>query len=140
MGGKSGGGQSAPYEAPNTLSSAQLLRVVDLICEGPIRGFANGQDAPFKSVYLNDTPIQNSDGSYNFSGVAGFFQRGLPDQAYVPGFDVSERTVAVSVQVKRLRRRCARCPILWWAACALRWASSATRARRTTAMCGRRTR
>lgn len=101
MGGKSGGGQSAPYEAPNTLSSAQLLRVVDLICEGPIRGFANGQDAPFKSVYLNDTPIQNSDGSYNFSGVAGFFQRGLPDQAYVPGFDVSERTVAVSVQVKK---------------------------------------
>ena len=90
-----------PYEAPNTLSSAQLLRVVDLICEGPIRGFANGQDAPFKSVYLNDTPIQNSDGSYNFSGVAGFFQRGLPDQAYVPGFDVSERTVAVSVQVKK---------------------------------------
>ncbi|RPD90365.1 DUF1983 domain-containing protein, partial [Neisseria weixii] len=100
MGGKSGGGQSTPYEAPNTLSSAQSLRIIDAISEGLIEGFANGNDAPFKSVFFNDTPVQNPNGSFNFKGVIGYFQRGTVDQSYIPGFDVSERTVAVSAQVK----------------------------------------
>ena len=42
MGGKSGGGQSTPYEAPNTLNSAQALRIIDAIGEGVLEGFANG--------------------------------------------------------------------------------------------------
>ncbi len=101
MGGKSGGGQSTPYEAPNTLSSAQSLRIVDAISEGVIYGFANGNDAPFKSIYFDDTPVQNADGSFNFKGVSGFFQRGEQNQSYMPGFDSSERTVAVSANVKK---------------------------------------
>ncbi len=101
MGGQSGGGQSTPYEAPNTLSSAQSLRIIDVIAEGVVSGFANGDDAPFKSVHFDDTPVQNPDGSFNFKGVVGFFQRGTPDQDYIPGFDTSERTVAVSARVKK---------------------------------------
>ena len=101
MGGKSGGGQRTPYEAPNSLSSAQSLRIIDAVSEGVVSGFANGDDAPFKSVYFDDTPVQNSDGSYNFNGVTGYFQRGEQDQSYVPGFDASERTVAVSAAVKQ---------------------------------------
>nr|DAR31429.1 MAG TPA: tail protein [Caudoviricetes sp.] len=101
MGGKKSGGAATPYEAPNTLNSAQSLRIVDAVCEGEIRGFANGDDAPWKSVFLNDTPVQNADGSFNFKGLAGFFLRGTPDQPYIPGFDVSERTVAVSAEVKK---------------------------------------
>ena len=100
MGGKSGGGQHVPYEAPNSLSSAQSLKIIDVVSEGEIAGFANGQDAPFKSVFLNDTPVQNADGSFNFKGITGFFQRGTPAQSYVPGFDASERTVSVSAAVK----------------------------------------
>ncbi|MFC2305542.1 MAG: phage tail protein [Neisseria elongata] len=101
MGGKKSGGSATPYEAPNTLNSAQSLRIIDAVCEGEIRGFANGNDAPWKSVFLNDTPVQNADGSFNFKGLAGFFLRGTPDQPYIPGFDVSERTVAVSAEVKK---------------------------------------
>lgn len=101
MGGKSGGGQSTPYEAPNTLSSAQSLRIIDAISEGVVSGFANGDDTPFKSVFFDDTPVQNADGSFNYKGVVGFFQRGLQEQTYVPGFDASERTVAVSAGVKQ---------------------------------------
>ena len=101
MGGKSGGGQQTPYEAPNSLSSAQSLRIIDAVSEGVVSGFANGDDAPFKSVYFDDTPVQNSDGSYNFNGVTGYFQRGEQEQSYVPGFDASERTVAVSAAVKQ---------------------------------------
>ena len=102
MGGKKSGGAATPsYEAPNTLNSAQSLRIIDAVCEGEIRGFANGNDAPWKSVFLNDTAVQNADGSFNFKGLAGFFLRGTPDQPYIPGFDVSERTVAVSAEVKK---------------------------------------
>ncbi|UOO87507.1 phage tail protein [Neisseria arctica] len=101
MGGQSGGGGSTPYEAPNTLSSAQSLRIIDAISEGVVSGFANGDSAPFKSVFLDDTPVQNADNSYNFKGIVGFFQRGTQDQTYVPGFDASERTVPVSTSVKK---------------------------------------
>ena len=102
MGGsKSSGGARTPYEAPNSLSSAQTLRVVDAISEGVVAGFGNGDDAPLKSVYLNDTPIQNADGSYNFKGVTAYFQRGTPDQAYIPGFESTERTTAVSTRVQK---------------------------------------
>lgn len=101
MGGKkAGGGARTPYEAPNTLSSAQTLRIVDVISEGVVSGFANGDDAPFKSVFFNDTPVQNSDGTYNFKGVTAWFQRGTPDQSYIPGWETTERTVAVSTAVK----------------------------------------
>ena len=101
MGGKSGGGAATPYEAPNTLNSAQSLRVVDAVCEGEIKGFAYGNDEPWKSVFFDDTPVQNQDGSFNFKGVAGFFLRGTPDQGYIPGFDAVERTVSVGGQEAR---------------------------------------
>ena len=101
MGSKKGGGARTPYEAPNTLNSAQNLRIIDAICEGEIAGFARGNDAPFKSIYFDDTPVQNPDNSFNFKGVIGFFQVGTPDQSYIPSFDVSERTVSVSANVKK---------------------------------------
>ncbi|WP_314342728.1 phage tail protein [Simonsiella muelleri] len=101
MGSQKGGGARTPYEAPNTLNSAQNLRIIDAISEGEISGFAHGNDAPFKSIYFDDTPVQNADGSFNFHGVTGYFQVGTPDQSYIPNFDVSERTVSVSTNVKK---------------------------------------
>lgn len=44
------------------LNSVTTIKVLDLLCEGPIGGVING----LQGVYLNETPIQNSDGSYNF--------------------------------------------------------------------------
>lgn len=101
MGSKKGGGARTPYEAPNTLNSAQDLRIIDAICEGEIAGFAHGDDAPFKSIFFDDTPVQNPDNSFNFKGVTGFFQAGTPDQSYLPTFDTTERTVSVGANVKR---------------------------------------
>lgn len=61
-GGKGGGGGHTPIEKPNTLESAQRLKIIDLLCEG-----VAGQDVTFKNIYLDNTPIQNSDGTYNFT-------------------------------------------------------------------------
>ena len=101
MGGKSGGGARTPVEAPNTLWTAQSLRILDAVSEGVVEGFANGNDYPFKSIFFNDTPVQNPDGTYNFKGVNGYFLRGAQDQPYVPGFSATERSVAVATRVKK---------------------------------------
>jgi predicted phage tail protein len=61
-GGKGGGGGHTPVEQPNTLHSRDSVVVLDALCEGEIYGLVNG----LKSVYLNDTPIQNANGSFNF--------------------------------------------------------------------------
>lgn len=96
-----GSGSSTPYTAPNTANSAQSARFIDVISEGPIAGFANGDEHPMKSVFLEDTPIQNPDGTYNFKSITMLFRQGTEEQPYLPTFDVSERIVNVSAEVKK---------------------------------------
>lgn len=100
MGGKKGGGSRTPVQGKNTAKSAQRIRQIHAVCEGVVHGFANGNEHPLKSVFLDDTPVQNADGSYNFHGIDVMFQAGTPDQPYVPGFDATERVVSVGTEVK----------------------------------------
>jgi len=96
-GGKSGGGSArVAQEAPDSLRSKAYARVVDLVCEGEIEGLVGG----LKSVYLDDTPIQNSDGSYNFTGVTLEARTGTQQQNYIPGFSSVENEVSVGVEFK----------------------------------------
>jgi predicted phage tail protein len=96
-GGKGGGGSArVAQEAPDSLRSKAYARVVDLVCEGEIEGLA----ADLQSVYLDDTPIQNPDGSYNFTGVTLETRLGTQQQSYIPGFSAVENEVAVGVECK----------------------------------------
>ena len=96
-GGKGGGGSArVAQEAPDSLRSKAFARVMDLISEGEIEGLVDG----LKSVYLDDTPIQNADGSYNFTGVMVETRPGTQQQGYVPGFASVENEVGVGVEVK----------------------------------------
>lgn len=97
-GGKGGGGEAGrtPQESPDSLRSKQFARVLDLVSEGEIYGLVDGM----KSVYLQDTPVQNADGSYNFQGVTLHERTGTQNQGYIPGFPAVESVVAVAVEVK----------------------------------------
>jgi predicted phage tail protein len=96
-GGKGGGGSArVAQEAPDSLRSKAYARVVDLVCEGEIEGLAAG----LRSVYLDDTPIQNLDGSYNFTGVTLEARTGTQQQIYIPGFSSVENEVSVGVECK----------------------------------------
>jgi predicted phage tail protein len=96
-GGKGGGGSArVAQEAPDSLRSKAYARVVDLVCEGEIEGLAAG----LQSVYLDDTPIQNLDGSYNFTGVTLEVRTGTQQQNYIPGFSSVENEVSVGVECK----------------------------------------
>lgn len=97
-GGKGGGGESrSPVEDPNTLLSRSTVRIVDVIGEGPIVGLVNG----FQSIYLDGTPVQNADGSFNYKGVSYEQRTGLPNQDYLTGFPAAENEIALGIQVKQ---------------------------------------
>ncbi|MFC0908002.1 host specificity protein J [Pasteurella multocida] len=98
MGGKKGGGGHTPYEAPESGRSKQFVKIVEIISEGEIQGLVDG----IKSVYLDKTPIQASDDSYNFKNVDAQGRIGTQDQAIMEGFNTSEKEVAVSTQVRKL--------------------------------------
>lgn len=96
-GGKGGGGSAnVPVEAPDTLRSIQYAKVVDLISEGEIEGLVDG----LKSVYLNDTPIQNENGTLNFRGVTIDTRNGTQSQSYMAGFEGAEAETIVGTEVR----------------------------------------
>lgn len=97
-GGGKGSSASArvAQEDPDSLRSKAYARVVDLISEGEIEGLVDG----LRSVYLDETPIQNADGSTNFSGVTLESREGTQQQSYIPGFANVENEVSVGVELK----------------------------------------
>ena len=94
-GGGSKGKAHTPVEAPNTLQSAVKGRILDLLAYGPIFGLVDG----LKSVYLDSTPVQNPDGTNNFSGVVMETREGYPDQDMIPGFPTVENSIEVNTEV-----------------------------------------
>lgn len=91
--GGGGGGSRAPVEAPDSLRSIQYCRVINLICEGEIEAI----DAT--STYVDDTPLANPDGSWNFSGAAVEWRSGTASQAPISGFSATESESSVGVVV-----------------------------------------
>ena len=96
--GKGSGKAKTPKEAPDNLKSRQQLRLIDMLGEGQIWGLVDG----LKSIYLNDTPIQTSDGSFNFKGVEAEWITGTQTQEPLSGFTYTENEVGVNLQVKKL--------------------------------------
>ncbi|TGZ98765.1 TipJ family phage tail tip protein, partial [Rodentibacter pneumotropicus] len=97
MGKGGGGGGRTPVEAKESGRSKQLVKIVEIISEGEIEGLADGM----KSVYLDNTPIQNTDGSYNFSNVQLEGRVGSQVQEIIPGFNTSEKEINVGTQVRK---------------------------------------
>jgi predicted phage tail protein len=99
-GGDGGGGgyYRAPVEDPDSLRSQAFARIIDLISEGEIVGLVDGA----KSIFLDDTPLQNADGTYNFQDFQ-FQQRvGTQSQEHIPGFPAAESTVNVSAEITKV--------------------------------------
>ena len=94
-GGGGGGGGRVAQESPDTLRSIAYANVLDLVSEGEIEGLADG----LKSVFFNNTPLQNENGSYNFSGATIVSTTGTQDQSYIEGYPAVENEVGVSTEV-----------------------------------------
>ncbi|ENY7433419.1 phage tail protein [Escherichia coli] len=94
--GKSGSKGHTPREAKDNLKSTQLLSVIDAISEGPIEGPVDGM----KSVLLNSTPVLDSEGKANFSGVTVVFRAGEQEQTPPEGFESSGSETVLGTEVK----------------------------------------
>ena len=88
--------QYIPTEAADNLNSAQYASLVDVLSEGEIEGLKDGH----KSIYVNNTPLQNTDGSYNFKNVTIYTRNGTQNQDHIPiaAQVQNERPVGVVVQ------------------------------------------
>ncbi|MCW7386975.1 phage attachment tail tip protein J [Escherichia coli] len=85
-----------PREAKDNLKSTQLLSVIDAISEGPIEGPVDG----LKSVLLNSTPVLDTEGNTNISGVTVVFRAGEQEQAPPEGFESSGSETVLGTEVK----------------------------------------
>ena len=80
-GGKSGvRGGGTPTEAKDNLDSKSFARVLDLLGEGEIGGLVDGA----KSIFLNNTPLQAADGTFNFKDVSYEVRNGTSSQTVSP--------------------------------------------------------
>ncbi|WP_442913481.1 TipJ family phage tail tip protein, partial [Leclercia sp. M50] len=52
-----------------------------------------------QNIFLNDTPLANADGSYNFTGVRWDFRPGTQDQDYIQGLPEVDNEMSANVTV-----------------------------------------
>ena len=102
-GGKGGGGGSrTPSTDPDSLNSRSFGHIVDLISEGEIaglvdQGFFNpisgATDAWMRSIFLDNTPLKNADGTVNFDDVIVRVEHGTSNQPVLPGFEKASNII-----------------------------------------------
>ena len=86
-----------PVEEANNLFSVAFAKTVYAVSEGEIEGFPNSAE---EDIFLDSTPIQNPDGSKNFTGYTLDSRTGT-DETQTPmlGFSTVENTVGVNTAV-----------------------------------------
>ncbi|WP_443699242.1 host specificity protein J, partial [Pseudomonas sp.] len=85
-----------PVESPDSLIDTSYANILDAVSEGPIFGLVNGA----QSIFYNQTPLANSDGSLNFTGVTWDQRTGEAEQDYITGFPAVESETNVGVELK----------------------------------------
>ncbi|ROJ82150.1 hypothetical protein BFD39_18555 [Escherichia coli] len=70
--------------------------MIDAISEGPVEGPVDG----LKSVLLNSTPVLDSEGNTNISGVTVVFRAGEQEQSPPEGFESSGSETVLGTEVK----------------------------------------
>lgn len=88
---------ATPKEAKETNRSKQLVKIVEIISEGEVQGLVDGA----KSIYLDNTPVQNADGSHNFNNLEWQSRHGTQSQEVLHGFTSTEKEISVSTELKR---------------------------------------
>lgn len=92
------GGESnpkAPVEAPDSLSSTNIAKILLAVGEGEFDGVPTARD-----IYLDNTPIMDANGNVNFPGVKWEWRPGGIDQSYIQGIPAVESETTVGVELR----------------------------------------
>ncbi|MFJ3114951.1 phage tail protein [Pseudomonas protegens] len=84
-----------PYEAADSLRSTNLAKILIAVGEGEFEGTPTA-----RNIYLDNTPIQDASGSYNFTNVKWEWRPGSVDQDYIPGIPSVENETSLNIELR----------------------------------------
>ncbi|KMJ43674.1 host specificity protein [Xenorhabdus khoisanae] len=89
-----GGGGYTPVESPDSLQSIAKAKMLLALGEGEW-----GHDLGATRIYLNRTPLANSDGEMNFTGVKWEYRPGTQAQEYIKGLPAAENEIRLGTEL-----------------------------------------
>ncbi|MDH0023848.1 host specificity protein J, partial [Pseudomonas monteilii] len=95
-GGKGGGSKpKTPVDAPDSLQSTNIAKILLAVGEGEFDGTPTDRD-----IYLDNTPIMDASGNVNFPGVKWEWRPGSVEQDYIQGIPSVESETTVNVELR----------------------------------------
>ncbi|WP_426125152.1 host specificity protein J, partial [Pseudomonas sp. PSPC2-3] len=92
------GGESkpkSPVEAPDSLRSTNVAKILIAVGEGEFDGTPTARD-----IFLDNTPIQDSSGNFNFTNVKWDWRPGSVEQAYIPGIPSVDNETSLNIELR----------------------------------------
>ncbi|NVZ91309.1 DUF1983 domain-containing protein [Pseudomonas yamanorum] len=84
-----------PTEAPDSLRSVAIAKMLIAIGEGEFEGTPTAKD-----IYLDNTPLQDPQGNMNFPSVKWEWRTGAVDQTYIQGIPSVENETTISTELR----------------------------------------
>lgn len=92
-------GQKKPHTpriSDDTVASITKITALYLLGEGEIRGLVNGS----KSIYFEDTPLEDDNGHRNFENVEWEIRHGTVDQTHIPGVPSASTEQIINTELR----------------------------------------
>lgn len=93
---KTSSSSRTPVVATDSAQSKTYIKILYGYAEGEIEGPVNGA----QGIYLEETPILDSNGNKNFESVSWDYRNGTNDQTYIEGFPEVSSETDVNVELK----------------------------------------
>ena len=87
--------QKTPAEAPDSLRSIAIAKMLIAIGEGEFEGTPTARD-----TLLDNTPLQDPQGNMNFPNVKWEWRTGAVDQTYIQGIPSIENETTISTELR----------------------------------------
>ncbi|EJN36296.1 host specificity protein J [Pseudomonas sp. GM80] len=85
----------SPVEASDSLRSTNLAKLLIAVGEGEFDSVPADYD-----IYLDNTPIRDTSGNYNFPNVRWDWRSGSVNQSYIPGIPAVENEISLNVELR----------------------------------------
>jgi predicted phage tail protein len=85
----------SPIEASDSLRSTNLAKLLIAVGEGEFDGVPTDYD-----IYLDNTPIRDASGNFNFPNVKWDWRPGSVDQTYIPGIPSVENETSLNIELR----------------------------------------
>lgn len=92
------GGESkpkSPVEAPDSLRSTNVAKILIAVGEGEFDGTPTARD-----IFLDNTPIQDASGNFNFTNVKWDWRAGSVEQTYIPGIPSVDNETSLNIELR----------------------------------------